>query len=374
MKVLYIATSDIHLATFHRPYIKWLSQNGFQVDIAVENRGDNTLDGVEKSFFLNFPRTLFAKELFASYKKLKTIIDSGSYDLIHCHTPIPSMLARLATREARRKGTKVLYTAHGFHFYKGSPLIRWLTYYPAEYILSNFTDGIITINQEDYNYINGKMCHKDSFHIKGIGVDANRFMPFSEQDKKEKRRELGIEENAFVMLYVAEFIPRKNHEFIIRALPKLIQTIPEIKVVFAGKGILMDKMEALAEELKITSYIDFLGFRNDIPALSGMTDIGISASKHEGLGLGLAEIMMCEKPIVATFDRGHKEMIVQGQTGFMFAQENDEEFIGYVEKLFNDKELRKKIGENAFEKAKEFEVTNSLKSMESIYKKYLKIK
>ncbi|HTO14552.1 MAG TPA: glycosyltransferase family 4 protein [Edaphocola sp.] len=373
MKVLYIATSDIHLATFHKPYLKWLSDQEMIVDIAVENRGNEILEGVSNFFYINFPRSLFNKQLFQSYRTLKNIIDQGNYDLIHCHTPIPSMLTRLAARTVRKKGAKVLYTAHGFHFYKGGPLLRWLTYYPAEYLLSYFTDGVVTINQEDFNYINGKMLHKDSFYIKGIGVDAERFKPFSDLEKKEKRIELSIQEDAFVLLYVGEFIPRKNHEFIIRALPKLVKSIPEIQVVFAGKGIIMDKMKALALELNVSSYIQFLGFRNDIPALSGMTDIGISASKHEGLGLGLAEEMMCEKPIVASYDRGHKEMIIHGETGFMFSQGNEGEFVSYIEKLYNDKELRKEMGKKACIKAKEFEITNSLRSMIEIYKKYLDI-
>jgi glycosyltransferase EpsD len=373
MKILYIATSDIHLATFHKPYIKWLSENGVCVDIAVEKRGDFYFDGVQKEFHLNFPRSLFKKELFSTYKELKSIIDSGSYDLVHCHTPVPSMLTRLAARAAKKKGTKVLYTAHGFHFYKGAPLSRWIIHYPAEYILSKFTDGIITINQEDYNYISGKMHHNDSFYIKGIGVDSKRFRPFTIPEKLNKKKSLNIDENTFTLLYVAEFIPRKNHAFIIYALKDLVKIIPEIKILFAGKGVLLDDMKKLAEELEVTSIIDFLGFRSDVNELSAIADVGVSSSKHEGLGLGLTEQMMCKVPIVASLDRGHKEMIIQGETGFMYEQNNQEEFINFIVKLYNNKELRKQLGENAFQKAREFEISNSLDSMIDIYKKYLKI-
>lgn len=373
MKVLYIATSDIHLATFHKPYIKWLSQQEIVVDIAVEKRGDNTIEGVENAFFLSFPRSLLNKEMFSSYKKLKNIIDTGGYDLIHCHTPIPSMLARMAARSARKKGAKVLYTAHGFHFYKGAPIPRWLVHYPAEYILSYFTDGIVTINQEDYDYINGKMFHKDSFYIKGIGVDSKRFRPYSEDEKIVKRDILGLGKDDFVLLYVGEFIPRKNHEFIMRAIKLLVERIPNLKILFAGTGVLLEDMKKLADDLKVSSYIDFLGFRTDVHELSAIANVGISASKHEGLGLGLAEEMMCRVPIVATFDRGHKEMIVQGETGFMFEQENQAEFIDYIFKLYSNEELRQKMGEKAFQKAQEFEISNSLNSMKKIYNQYLNI-
>lgn len=370
-KILYIATSDVHLATFHTPYLKWLGENGVQVDIVVENRGNLEFEGVNNTYHLDFPRSFTKKELLVSYKKLKNIIDNGNYSIIHCHTPIPSMLTRLAARDARSKGTKVLYTAHGFHFYNGAPISRWLIYYTAEYILSKFTDAIITINKEDFDYVNNKMLHKDSYHIKGIGVDSSRFKPLNKEEKKLKRIELGIDPDKFVLLYVAEFIPRKNHEFVIRSIQSLQKTIPNLQVLFAGKGELLDKMKQLSKELEVDSSTKFLGFRKDVHLLSAIADIGISSSKHEGLGLGLTEEMFCKVPIIASYDRGHKEMVVQGENGYMFQQGNSEEFIGYVNTLYQDEELRLKMGEKAYEKAQEFEIENSLNSMKEIYKRYL---
>lgn len=372
-KLLYIATSDIHLATFHKPYLKWLADNGVQVDIVVENRGNIKFEGVTNTFYLDFPRSITNKKLLSSYKSLKKIIDNGNYNIIHCHTPIPSMLTRLAARAARAKGTKVLYTAHGFHFYKGAPLSRWLMYYSVEYALSKFTDAIITINKEDYDYVNNKMLHRDSYHIKGIGVDSSRFMYLNKEEKKNKRIELNLDPNQFILLYVAEFIPRKNHEFIIRAVQSLKKTIPNLQVLFAGKGELLDRMKALSKELKVNNVIQFLGFRTDVHLLSAIADIGISSSKHEGLGLGLTEEMFCKVPIIASYDRGHKEMVKQGVNGYMFQQGNSEEFIEYVNNLYQNEELRIKMGEKAFEKAQEFEIKNSLNAMITIYNKYIKI-
>ena len=370
-KLLYIATSDVHLATFHKPYLKWLGDNGVQVDIVVENRGNIEFEGVTNTFHLDFPRSFTKKELFISYKKLKNIIDNGNYSIIHCHTPVPSMLTRLAARNARAKGAKVLYTAHGFHFYKGAPFSRWLVYYTAEFALSKFTDAIITINKEDFEYVNNKMLHKNSYHIKGIGVDSSRFKPLNKEEKKNKRIELGLDPDKFLLLYVAEFIPRKNHEFIIRAVQSLQKTIPSLQVLFAGKGELLDRMKTLTNELGVDKTIQFLGFRKDVHILSAIADVGISSSKHEGLGLGLTEEMFCKVPIVASYDRGHKEMVVQGVNGFMFQQGNTQEFIRYINQLYKDEELRLKMGEEAYIKAQEFEVKNSLNAMKDIYNKYL---
>lgn len=131
-------------------------------------------------------------------------------------------------------------------------------------------------------------------------------------------------------------------------------------------------MKLLAKELNVENSIQFLGFRNDVHLLSAIADIGISSSKHEGLGLGLTEEMFCKVPIIASYDRGHKEMVIQGVNGYMFQQGDSEEFIEYVNNLYQNEELRSKMGEKAFEKAQEFEIKNSLLAMKNIYNKYIK--
>ena len=173
------------------------------------------------------------------------------------------------------------------------------------------------------------------------------------------------------MLYTAEFIPRKNHKFIIQSLPYLIKLIPNIKIVFAGTGILLEGMKEYANSIGVAKYIDFLGFRSDVHKLAAIVDIGISSSKQEGLGLGLAEEMLCGIPVVASEDRGHKEMIIHNYNGYMFPQNDKESFVKYINLLYDDPALREKMGEAAFEKAQEFIVDKSIKSMAEIYRLYL---
>ena len=369
-KILYVATSDIHISIFHLEYLKYFSEKGYEVHIACENRGGIDLPYSNRIIYFNFPRSLMNINNLYSYRKLKELINFECYDLVHCHTPIPSMLTRLAAREARKKGTKVLYTAHGFHFYKGAPLKMWMTYYPAEYFLSKFTDAIITINQEDFNYVNNKMLHKDSYYIKGIGVDSNKFILHSPEIRKELKTQYGYD-NEFILLYIAEFIYRKNHQFIIESIPELKKEIPNLKVIFAGKGILLEKMKLLVDNLKISQTVDFIGFRTDLGNLAAIADVGISASRQEGLGLGLAEQMLCGIPIVATEDRGHREMIINGENGYLFPQNNKSEFINCILNLERDSNLKIKLGENAHTRAKLFTIENSLKSMIEIYSNYL---
>jgi len=370
-KVLYVATSDTHLATFHKPYIRWLKEQGSQVDIAVEQRGSYTFDDVTRTFNLAFPRSISLRQLFKTYKNLKEIIDNGNYALIHCHTPIPSVLARLASISARKRGTKVLYTAHGFHFFRGSPLRNWLMYYSVELALSRYTDGIVTINREDYEHATQKLLCKNVFHIKGIGVDSKRFRPHDLSIRNDLRAKLGYKQDDFILLYIAEFIPRKNHEFIIRSLPQLQARIPNLKVLFAGTGVLLNQMRQLANALGVDGTIDFLGFRDDVHHLAVITDIGISSSKQEGLGLGLVEQMMCKIPVIASYDRGHKEFIDDGITGFMFVHGDTDTFIERIIHLYNDTDLLESMAQNAYKKAQSFDIELSLQSMADIYMQYL---
>lgn len=367
-KFLYIATSDLHLKTFHLPYIKLLNKLGYEVDLVYENRANVKFECINKEYQLIFPRTLFNSNLFSTYFELKRIITDGNYDVIHCHTPIPSALTRLAAFKVRNRGiSKVIYTAHGFHFFKNAPFIYWLLYYPMEYILSWFTDIIIVLNREDLGYINGKMLHNESKFLLGIGADNLKFFPRSDFEKQQIRQKLGYAENDFILLYVAEFIPRKNHQFVVESVSLLSKLIPNLKVLFAGKGVLMEKIKNQVEKENLTKYVDFLGFRNDISELAAITDVGISSSKHEGLGLGIVEQLMCGVPVIATFDRGNLECVHHGWNGYLYPKGNKSVFVKYILDLYHNANRRKAFGVAALKVSEKFRIEYPLKAMEEIY-------
>lgn len=369
-RILYVATSDIHLKTFHVPYLEWLSTEGHKVEIAAEQRGGYAFDSVTRAHWMPFPRRLISIQNMKTYYRLKALIDAGNYDLIHCHTPIPSALTRLAARGWRKKGGKLLYTAHGFHFYEGAPLKNWLIYYSAEKALSSITDAIITINSEDYNRARSEFS-SEVLQIPGVGVETNCFQPKSNSIRRKFRKQLGLEEDDFVLLYAAEFIPRKNHKFLMKAVSKLRWKIPKLKLLFAGQGTLFEECKAYSATENLSDIIKFLGFRRDLPNIAAVADIGVSSSRHEGLGLALVEQMLCEVPVVASDDRGHREFVINGKTGFLFAQNDQEGFCAHVCNLYRNRELRKTLGEAARLKALEFSIEEALGNMKEIYSSYL---
>ena len=369
--ILYIATSDIHLRTFHVPYLEWLVAQGHTVDLAYEDRGGISFDMVRHVYRLDFPRQLHPGRLRRSYRDLKRVIDAGDHDILHCHTPIPSALTRLAARKWRKRGGKVLYTAHGFHFYKGGPIANWLLYYPAEMLLSHLTDCIITINGEDMACTRHPLWGAESVRIPGLGIQPRGFLPASAEERRALRQNLGFAEVDFILLCVAEFTSNKNHRFLINAAPELRAAIPNLKIVFLGRGAQLDQCRELAAASRVEDTVRFMGFRQDVADFARIADVGISASRREGLGIALLEQMMCAIPVVASQDRGHREFVKEGDTGFLFAQRNRQEFVTKVKALHDDPALRALMGAAAREKAEEFTLAQSMRDMKQIYARFL---
>lgn len=369
-KILVTATTELFITSFLIPYLEWFNQQGYEVHVAYN--GSSPISFVTKVWNVPFGRSPLAKSNLYAYKQLKSIINNNSYDLVHCHTPMASVITRLASQESRKNGTIVLYTAHGFHFYKGGPIKNWLIFYPIEKLLSYLTDGIVTINKEDLKILNEKKFKSSGkYQIPGIGINPDRLSNLGQKDKF-LMADLGISEDDIVVLYIAEFIPRKNHEFIINAIPELLKENNKIKFLFAGGGILKNRMERIVNEKNIDKNVVFLGFVDNIGRYINLSHIGVSSSKQEGLGLGIAELMYNEVPVVVTQDRGHRELVTHCEDGFLFSQNDKNEFVKYILKLVSNSELRNKMGKKGRLSMSKFLIDNSLKKMVEIYKIYLK--
>lgn len=369
-KVLFVANISKHILRFHLPYLKWFKEHGFETHVAAG--GNEEIPWCDVKHEVSIERSPFSLKNIRAHKELKKIIEANQFALVHGHTPMGGVLARTASVAARKNGTKVLYTAHGFHFYKGSPLANWLLYYPVEKYLASYADGIITINHEDYRLLSDKNFQvKDKFYINGVGVDPARFNPITPEVKSKLRNELGYSDNQFVLVYVAEFIHRKNHRFVVDAAAELKSTIPDLKILFAGRGVLLEEMKNYAQEKGVSDVIDFLGFRTDIEKVMAIADIGISASKQEGLGLNLVEEMFLGLPVVASQDRGHRELVIHNENGYLYNQNNKSQFIEAVNNLYSNHEKRILFGKRSMELAQKFSLDNSVKAMAEIYSYYL---
>lgn len=355
-KVLFTATVDSHIIQFHIPFLKWFKEQGFEVHVATN--GETKIPYCDKKHKICLERSPIKVNNLRAIKQLKSLINEEKFDIIHCHTPMGSVVTRIAAKKARKKyGTKVIYTAHGFHFFKGAPIKNWILFYPVEKWLSKYTDCLITINEEDYTLAKNHFLCKNVKFVQGVGVDKNKFnFELTETEKEKIRNGLGLNKKDFVIIYPAELSKRKNQIMLLDIMKELKdEGYKNIKLLLPGLDSMNGKYQRYAEKLGIKEEVKFLGYRRDIPNLMKISNLAVSVAKQEGLPVNLMEAMMCNLPIVATNCRGNRDLIVDSV--------NIEDRERFKEKIIDN--IKNKAIIN-YDKEK-YELTNILKIMEKIY-------
>ena len=371
-KVLFVATVvKTHMMQFHLPYLKMFQDMGWETAVASRNDYENPADCVipycDTYYNIPFERMPWKPKNLTAYRMLKKVIDQGEYDIIHCHTPVGAMIARLAAMGARKKGTKVVYTAHGFHFFKGAPLLNWLLFFPAEWLLAPVTDVLITINREDFNRAKRTMKAKRIEYVRGIGIDTGKF----HEDPvvyREKRRELGFRDTDFLLLTVAEMTKNKNHITHLKALA-LLKDKPEFEnmhYLIVGRGEEWPNLEQSAKELGIAEHVHFLGYRTDAPDFYRCSDLFLFMTYREGLSVALMEAMGSGMPIICTEIRGNTDLVENGVSG-MFSENYPEAVAEAILQLYRDPQKRAAYGAAAAEKVKLFDNENVHGQVKEIY-------
>ncbi|MBR5939528.1 glycosyltransferase family 4 protein [Candidatus Saccharibacteria bacterium] len=318
-KVLFIATVDSHIELFHLPFLKMFKDKGYEVSVATET--DKPIKYCDKKIKLPIKRSPFKMiSNFKAIRKLKKILANEKYEIVHCHTPVGGVVARMAAKKARKNGTRVIYTAHGFHFYKGAPMHFWMMFYPIEWYLAKFTDTLITINNEDFERAKkrfGKRC-RDIQYVPGVGVDPKKFeKKLTKKEKAELRESLGLSSEDKVLIFPAELSKRKNQMWLIKTLEPMFKSDNKLHLLLPGKDSLNGKCQALAKKLGVDKQVHFLGFRNDIPNLLQISDIAVSSARQEGLPVNLMEAAFWGLPIVATDCRGNRDVCLLYRNSFV---------------------------------------------------------
>ncbi len=329
-----------HVLKFHVPTIRYLKEQGWTVDVAAS--GEEEVPYCDRQIHAVWKRSPFTLDTLRGVKQLRRVIDEGHYDIVYCHTPVGALVARLAAGKARKKGTKVVYFAHGFHFFTGAPLINWLIYFPIEWTLSHMTDLLIATNHEDYQRIQRVFPKKlRKTHIASLGVDFKRLdVENPQKEREEKRREWNIPQDALVLIYVAELIKNKNQGMLLHMLKTVLQTKPNTYLVLVGPDHADGEYQQMAQEMGLGGHVVFTLWRSDVGACLRAADIAVASSIREGLGLNVVESMYCGLPVVATNNRGHVSIIEDGVNGFLVSLGDSEKMAERVLELAENEQLR----------------------------------
>ncbi len=381
-RVLFVTTISGFLPQFEKNDVKLLKQMGCQIHYA--SNFTNPIYAFDKTELEKNGVALHQIDIEKSpakinknikaIKQLIKIIDENDIDIVHCHNPMGGVAARIAARAGKIK-PKVIYTAHGFHFYKGAPIMNWLLFYAAERFLARYTDIIVTINREDYIRAKKFRLKKNGevYLIHSVGVDKEKFAPRPEL-RETKRAELGIPADAFHIVTAAELNENKNQKLVIEAVAALknkskihADKAYNIYYTICGKGPNEDKLRELIKAYGLENNVSLLGYRTDMDEILQTADVFAFPSIREGLGVAAIEALMCNVPLIAADNRGTREYASDGNNGIVCRYDAVDEFEEAIELLYGNTAYRKRMADRCRESVKKFTIEEVEKTMTKVY-------
>lgn len=369
-KVLLTATVQSHICQFHKPLVEVLHGLGYEVHVAARDnlaeKNGLALDFADKVYDLPFARSPFSPKNIKAYRMLRAIIKEQKYDAAHCNTPVGGVLTRLACRRERKRGMRVLYTAHGFHFYKGAPKKNWMLYYPIEWVCARWTDRLLTITAED-EALAKRRFKTTVCRIHGVGADAGKFHPVTAGQKAALRKSHGISESQNLILCVGELLLNKNQKTAVAAMAQVVKACPEALLCIAGNG---PEQEALAQQIQslgLQDHVRLLGYTTKIADWYAMCDVLVACSYREGLPMNVIEAMLSAKPVVASVNRGHRELVADGVTGYLVQADDAVAYAQKLTELLQNQTLYAQMADAACARAQAFTAERVKRELEEIY-------
>lgn len=369
----YLSIEPFTIDTFGFAPVKAAETLGYELYYSISRAKAEQIkcSNFDVSFYdANIFRSILAiKDNWKAYKNLCAMLEMHpEIEVIHCNTPIGGVLGRICGHKYNKK---VIYTAHGFHFFKGAPLINWLLFYPIERLLAHWTDALITINDEDYQRAKGFHLHKKGnvYFIPGVGIELDKYR-IENSTRDEVRTELGLKNDDVAVFSMGDLVRRKNYEPAIRAIGE--SKNDRLHLFICGNGVDRERLECITKELSLDNQVHFLGHRKDIIRLLTGADVFLLSSKQEGLPRSLMEGMAMGLPCVASNIRGNTDLIKDGEGGFLCETNNPRDYADKLNQLAKSEELRFKMGAINKEEIKNYNIASICSRMLEIYKDVLR--
>ncbi len=379
-RILMLASVASMIDQFNQSNIRLLADMGYEVHVACNFRKGNTCDAVHIRRFRrrlgsqgvichqwDCPRDVLAvRDCLRAFAQLLRLTQAYRFEMMHCHSPVGSALARMIAHE---RGIRVIYTAHGFHFYRGAPWKNWMLYFPVEKLLSRWTDVLLTINKEDYLFAKAHFHAGSIRYLHGIGIDTGRFRDYRpKMSKEEFGRKYRIPNDAKILLSVGELSVRKNHRLVISLLPKLDDSV---YYLICGQGAQQKRLVQLALRRGVFERVRFLGYQEDVREFYAHADIFVLPSLQEGLPAALMEAMACGLPCIVSDIRGNRELAGRAACllpgGMRMGRRQILKFQETVRKLLESESYRQSCIRQNLENMPGYDWSVVKKRMQSIY-------
>lgn len=375
-RILIVTTVGGFVTQFEKNNLKILNEMGYEIHYA-SNFSNNIYDidydtlETEKVHIHELDMDKSVKNVSShlrNIKELTRLINELGIDVVHCHTPVGSVLARMAARKAIRR-PYVIYTAHGFHFYKGAPLGNRI-YYPIERMMSRYTDCLITINEEDYVAANKFSSHNRLKVVKipGVGLDTERFRA-EKSLRNSIRQDECISDDKIHLVTIGEINNNKNLAIVVKALAKINN--PSIHYSIWGRGPGIEKLKKQIEALKLQNQVHIMGYCERPERVLQGADVFVFPSLREGLGMAALEALACEVPVIAMDNRGTREYMQDGYNGFVCMNNSEDEFADKILQMYdifrNKPEQVDIFRKNCRETGLNFQIANTGKIMRNVY-------
>ena len=374
-RILIVTTVSGFVPQFERNNVRLLQSMGYEVHYAANYNTPVYMDHNEYlknsgiiTHQIEFARSPYALKNIKAYKQLKKIMRDYSFFMVHCHTPMGSVLARIAANSTQVP--HVIYTAHGFHFYKGAPWRNWLCFYPIEKRLASYTDVLITVNHEDYNQAKSfKLRNQGKVEfVPGVGIDTYKSLP---SPKDNLKNELGITSEQIVFTSIGELTKRKNHEVVIRAISEVRKHNRNVVYLICGSGCLQGELVRLIKKLGLEENVKLLGYRTDITDILSITDCFVFPSKQEGLPVAVLEAMNAELPVICSNIRGNVDLIDDGFGGYVIPNNTKMEYVEKMLQVLEREDLRKSFGRYNKVRVRKYDQSIVSNRMKEIYYRLL---
>lgn len=372
-KEQYESLKNVELGNVRIPCVESAMSLGYEIYVGVNRLYAEKLECKNKNSINFYNQNIYRsvidlKNNYIAYNNLMTLLRKEKIDVIHCNTPIGGLLGRICGKKASVR--KVIYTAHGFHFYEGAPFINRTIFQWIETWLARYTDVIITMNEEDYEAANKFKLRNNGkiYYIPGVGIDTKKYQLVN-VDKIKIRKSLGISSEDIVLITMGDLIDRKNYTASINSIAKAKNK--KLHFLICGKGPKLEALQKLARDLEVENQIHFLGFRSDIPELLSISDVFLFTTFQEGLPRSMMEAMSAGLPCIVSRIRGNLDLIQEGVGGFLRAPNDSDGFAEAINILSSDKNLREKMKLSNLESIKKFDIENVKKEMKKIYESEL---